>query len=79
MILRFYSNPPPFSRQKVGKKSGDIIATISYIGNTFLLQSTFNIVSLKDNLNISQYMNMSFKVYAVILQIRVTQNHHEIA
>ena len=53
MILRFYATPPPpFSREKVGKKSGDIIATISYIGNTFLLQSTFNIVSLKYNLNI---------------------------
>ena len=52
MILRFYATPPPISREKVGKKSGDIIATISYIGNTFLLQSTFNIVSLKYNLNI---------------------------
>ena len=52
MILRFYATPTPFFWEKVGKKSGDIISNISYIGSTFLLQSTFNIVSLKYNLNI---------------------------
>ena len=50
--ITFLCHPHPLFWEKVGKKSRDIISNISYIGSTFLLQSTFNIVSPKYNLNI---------------------------